>query len=176
MRVKRLTEIAALAVTVVFISNAAFAAHAPEISEKMTGQSLPKFTLQTLEGKPFSDQNIKGPALFNFFASWCPPCRKELTALRDLNARYGQKIQFVGVLIDPVVSPDTVKDARSFLAHNPLPYPVLMMSAAMRESFKFEGIPTVYLTDRNRKFATTLYGPQPKQTIEQHLQKITATK
>jgi thioredoxin-like negative regulator of GroEL len=174
MKAKRVLQ--SIALSLLFLISPVFAAHPPQVSEKMTGQSLPSFNTQTLDGKSFTDQSAKGPILFNFFASWCPPCRRELTFLRELNATYGGKIKFIGVLIDPVESPETMKDARSLLAQNPLPYPVLMMTPAIKESFKFEGIPTVYLVDKSGKFSTTLYGPQPAKVIEQHIQKVLSSK
>lgn len=152
---------------------AAFAAHAPEISEKMTGQPLPSFLTQTLEGQSISEKTLQNKkCLVNFFASWCPPCRTEIAHLRQLHEKYKGKVAFYAVLIDPVVSPETVKDAKAMFASNPLPYPIMLMNQSMKDSFKFEGIPTLYLVTDQGKFSTTLYGPQAKNKIDTYLQKL----
>jgi len=37
------------------------------------------------------------PLVINFFASWCAPCRAELPDLAEAHARYGDRVDFVGV-------------------------------------------------------------------------------
>ncbi|MGW0431881.1 TlpA family protein disulfide reductase [Micromonospora sp. NPDC003197] len=40
---------------------------------------------------------IRGPAVLNFWASWCPPCRKELPAFQRLADRADGRVHVIGV-------------------------------------------------------------------------------
>ena len=43
---------------------------------------LPDLTLQTLQGRPVALASLRGqPAVVNLWATWCPPCRRELPLL-----------------------------------------------------------------------------------------------
>jgi peroxiredoxin len=54
------------------------------------GQPVPAFTLTTLDGRMVSPDEMKGKVLLlNFFATWCPPCNKEMPHLeKDVWQRF----------------------------------------------------------------------------------------
>ena len=108
---------------------------------------MPAFQAEPLDGKPFTSENLAGRAtVVNFFASWCPACNMELNELQTLRPELAQRgIAVVTVLVDSVETPDTVGEARRMLEHDPLPFPVLLMTPAMRDVFKYEGFPATYV-------------------------------
>src|ERR1039458_6789694 len=60
------------------------------------GRQAADFTLTDLQGKTWSLRELKGKVvLVNFWATWCPPCRKEMP---DLNALY-QRFRDQGFVI-----------------------------------------------------------------------------
>ncbi|MEV4815483.1 TlpA family protein disulfide reductase [Micromonospora tulbaghiae] len=62
------------------------------------GDQLPDLTLNCFTGgTPVSLRDVKGPAVINVWASWCPPCRKELPAFQRLSERADGRFQVIGV-------------------------------------------------------------------------------
>ena len=50
---------------------------------------LPDFELATLEGEPTTLAALSGrPMVLNLWATWCPPCRREMPVLADAQQRY----------------------------------------------------------------------------------------
>ncbi|MGM0413502.1 MAG: TlpA family protein disulfide reductase [Pseudomonadota bacterium] len=62
----------------------------------------PAFALPDLDGEERRIAEWDGEVvLLNFWASWCPPCRREIPAFIDVQEEYGdQGLQIVGVAID----------------------------------------------------------------------------
>lgn len=60
--------------------------------------TLPDLNLQCFNGgEQFSLRALQGPAVINLWASWCPPCRKELPAFQRLSDRLNGALHVVGV-------------------------------------------------------------------------------
>jgi thiol-disulfide isomerase/thioredoxin/uncharacterized membrane protein len=147
------------------------AALLPSTSNDLRGQAVPAFETETLDGQPFTSQDLAGRStVVNFFASWCPACSMELKELQTLRPELTQAgLAVVTVLVDPIETPDTIGDARRLLEHDPLPFPVLMMTPAMRDVFKYEGFPATYVIDADGTFGTTLFGYQPAADLRKAL-------
>ncbi|WBB55457.1 TlpA disulfide reductase family protein [Verrucosispora sp. WMMD573] len=65
---------------------------------KLTGDPLPELTLTCFTGgSPVALRDIRGPAVVNIWASWCPPCRKELPSFQRLHERAEGQLRVIGV-------------------------------------------------------------------------------
>ena len=83
---------------------------------------LAEFSLPDLSGTLYPISNWQGQILIiNFWATWCPPCLKEIPEFIELQAEYAeQNVQFIGIAID---DPQLVDDYLSFIDIN---YPILI--------------------------------------------------
>lgn len=62
----------------------------------------PLFKLKDIDGKVRDVKEWDGQVLMvNFWATWCPPCRKEMPAFIELQEKYKDKgFQIVGIALD----------------------------------------------------------------------------
>lgn len=66
----------------------------------------PEFYLPDLQGEPRNIKEWDGKYIvLNFWATWCPPCLKEIPEFIAIQKEYGEfNLQFIGVAIDNEVS------------------------------------------------------------------------
>ena len=108
------------------------------------------FALNDLEGKPWSLQALHGKVvLVNFWATWCPPCRKEMPDLDKLYQEFKDK----GLLI-LAISDEDMSKVQPFIAEHHYAYPILLdPGSKVHQVFRVEGIPKSFVYDRNGKLA-----------------------
>ncbi len=70
------------------------------------GEAVPPLKLKTLDGKKFQLDKLKGKyVVLDFWASWCPDCRKDIPNLKRMYDRFHPfGIEFVGVSFDTDVN------------------------------------------------------------------------
>ncbi|CAA9890330.1 Redoxin domain-containing protein [Candidatus Methylobacter favarea] len=130
------------------ISAARFLAHL----EKTRQSPLPEFSLADLSGVQHSIYEWQGKILIiNFWATWCPPCRKEIPEFIALQEQYATKgVQFIGVAIDE-------QEAVSrYLSSTKINYPVLMgedkgIALAHQLGNIIDAVPFTLVVDQQRQ-------------------------
>jgi cytochrome c biogenesis protein CcmG/thiol:disulfide interchange protein DsbE len=96
------------------------------------GNAAPALVMPELDGKTFDLSALRGKVVIvNFWATWCPPCRKEMPALDAFYRRYhGDGLEMIGASADrPHDRSDVIKVMQS------LSYPVGMMDDATVNDF-----------------------------------------
>ena len=108
------------------------------------------FTLSDLAGQRWTLKELRGSVvLVNFWATWCPPCRKEMPDLEDLYRRFGPK----GLVVLAISDEDADK-VQAFIAEHHVTYPILLdPGRKVNDSFRIEGIPKSFVFDREGKLA-----------------------
>ena len=106
------------------------------------------FTLTGLEGKAWSLQDLHGKVvLVNFWATWCPPCRKEMPDLETLYQEFKDR----GFLI-LAISDEDISKVKPFITEHHTTYPILLdPGSKVHELFQVEGIPKSFVYDRDGK-------------------------
>jgi cytochrome c biogenesis protein CcmG/thiol:disulfide interchange protein DsbE len=122
-------------------------------------QTLPKFSLTDLTGKPLTPDQVAGRVVVvEFWATWCPPCRSTLEWLASLRGKYGEGL---AVLALNVESPeDEVRKMVRGMSQD------LRWAIATPEVATAFGdvvaVPTLFIFDRQGKTAGVWYGASPE--------------
>src|ERR1700719_2012985 len=96
------------------------------------GQPAPALVTQELNGQTFDLAAQRGKVtIVNFWATWCPPCRKEMPALDAFYRRYhAQGLELIGLSADrPHDRSEVIKVMQSFS------YPAAMLHDAKSDGF-----------------------------------------
>jgi thiol-disulfide isomerase/thioredoxin len=120
----------------------------PAAGGNAVGQAADNFTLPLVEGgKTVKLSDFRGkPAVVVFWATWCPPCRREIPDLKELHKQYGPKgVALLAVAVD---FRESREDVARFRKDYDLPYTVLWdADNTVSSAYAVEGIPTILLVD-----------------------------
>ena len=113
-------------------------AQQPTIRFVRNPDPAPEFKMSTLDGKPLSLADYKSKViLLNFWATWCGPCRMEIPDLVELQNKYKDQLQIIGLVVD-----DDDEDAvKKFAEKFGINYPVAMAPNELR--MEYGGIPAL---------------------------------
>ena len=128
-----------------------------------------KMMLQKFD-KGFKVEGNDEAILFNFFATWCPPCKAEIPHLNNLNDKFKGKLKIVSVLME-----DKSKDEiDAFIKKFKINFDV----AYGEGNFRFAkalgvvvGIPYMVLYRPNGEYATHYVGLVPEEMLESDINK-----
>ncbi|OIO70792.1 MAG: thioredoxin family protein [Zetaproteobacteria bacterium CG1_02_53_45] len=93
--------------------------------------------------------------LLNFWATWCPPCRKEIPSMTELYKRYAASgLKVVAVSVD-----QRREDLASFVSEYNMPFQVLHDGTTyVSQQFGVFRFPETFLIDRDGKIRYHLVG------------------
>lgn len=134
---------------VMLVAGAAMIACAagPLFALATVGKPAPALVVQELGGQTFDLAKLRGKVVIvNFWATWCPPCRKEMPALDAFYRRYrSQGLALIGLSADRRRDKsDVIKVMQSF------GYPAAMLDDAKVNEFgEPSSLPTTYIIDRH---------------------------
>jgi len=106
--------------------------------------------------------------LLNFWATWCAPCREEITALKALQASHKGLVAVIGV---SVFSSD--QDTEQFYKDYGITYPVFYGSFDLMERYdKVAAIPTTFIVDKQGAIAAKVIGSRTREQYEEMLKPL----
>jgi peroxiredoxin len=123
-----------------------FAAAMAQLEAEDQKRQSPDFSLKDLSGKEWKLRDLRGKVvLVNFWATWCPPCRKEMPDLVNLYQRFHAK-GFVVLAI----SDEEKSKVEPFIRERHVSFPVLLdRKRKVNEMFAVDGIPKSFVYDRS---------------------------
>jgi thiol-disulfide isomerase/thioredoxin len=148
----------------------------PPLSHSLTRLDPPvpakDFTLKDMDGKSHALADYRGKVvLINFWATWCPPCRREMPSMEHLYQKLRDK-PFVVLAINQWEDPDQVFAYLGQLGTFPT-FPILFdPKSEVAQAFGVKGLPTSFLLDKEGRVVYRAIGgrefdhPEVEHTVE----------
>jgi len=111
--------------------------------------AAPGFVLPDMDGEQHALEDYRGRVvLLNFWATWCPPCRREMPALERLYQQLGEE-GLVVLAVNQWEDPDHVFAYTGELNVFPS-FPILFdPDSSVAERYGVKGLPSSFLLDRD---------------------------
>ena len=145
---------------------------APE-SIAVAPEFRPDFTLAGIDGTQRRSTEFAGKAvIFNFWATWCGPCRREIPLLNALQIEHAAEgLQIVGIALD------TQENVVAYQKETPLQYISLygeLDAMAVGQAFGLDlyGLPVSVFTDKTGRIVAVHTGELTKADAAGYLAKI----
>ncbi|MCS7052155.1 MAG: TlpA family protein disulfide reductase [Ignavibacterium sp.] len=138
-------------------------------------KKAPEFSLKTLEGKTVKLSDYKGKiVIIDFWATWCPPCRKGIPDLVDLQKTYSKELVVIGISLD---QERTIKDLKPFIQNYGINYPVVLGDEkVVRDYGGVNAIPTSFIVDQKGFIVDSHVGLVPKSVYENKIKTLLGKK
>jgi thiol-disulfide isomerase/thioredoxin len=122
----------------------------------LPAKPAPNLDLPTLDGATARLEQLRGRVvLVNFWAVWCPPCRKEIPSMARLAEKLGGR-PFAILAVNVGESPD---DIRAFLKQVPVNFPILLDADGENlKPWQVFAFPTSYVVDKQGRLRLGLFG------------------
>ena len=131
---------------------------------------LPQFHLPDTTGQEITSNRWAGKVLvLNFWATWCPPCLRELPLFDELQRAHADDgLQIVGIAID------TKEEVEAFLAEHPVGFPILLgdteaIEMSRRLGNRLQGLPFTVIFDQRGKRVHAQTGEMTRTSLSKHL-------
>jgi peroxiredoxin len=119
----------------------------------------PAFELSDTAGDTHRLADYTGRTLVvNFWATWCPPCIKEMPALDNLQ----RELLDDGVVVLGVNMGETVEDIAGFTDRVAVDFPLLLsLDMSAGQAWGVRGLPTTYIVDKQGQIVYEILGEKP---------------
>jgi cytochrome c biogenesis protein CcmG, thiol:disulfide interchange protein DsbE len=148
----------------------------PQVGQKpapTVGAPAIGFELKTLEGKPVGLDTLRGkPLMINFFASWCDPCREEMSLVNELAGKAAKD----GYAVLGIAVEDTRAAVMEYAQEAKLVFPIALdLNSTVKRAYRIFGPPATFFIDSQGTIRDVIIGPMTTERAREGLKKAGAS-
>ncbi|MEO0203093.1 MAG: TlpA disulfide reductase family protein [candidate division WOR-3 bacterium] len=124
------------------------------------------FSFKSINGEIVDISKFKGKVLVvDFWATWCPPCLKEIPHFIELQDKYKEHVQFVGLNVG-----EKADKVREFANNMGINYIIGYSEEKIEKLFGgISGLPTTFIVGKDGKIKAKAIGYRPKEWFESQI-------
>ncbi|GEM_PF-947501 len=135
----------------------------------------PAFTTKNFQGEQVSLEGFLGkPLVINFWASTCPPCRKEMPDFQKVYTDLDGQVEFLGLAHNDIKS-----QAREFIEETlakeknvRITYPLALdLDGRIGDAYRLIGLPNTFFLDKEGRIVNAVAGILDEEELRGHLRK-----
>ncbi len=131
---------------------------------------VPNFSLVDIEGNMHTDESTKGKYLvINFWATWCPPCLKEIPAFVEFYEQNSDRVEILGLDYEQADKKTILEFTDTFMVN----YPIILFDDKNGSQFTnfgdVFGMPTTYIYDPEGRLVDFRMGEIDIETLEKSI-------
>ena len=129
-----------------------------DLTKLKTPVKAPEFNLPDMDEEMHSLQQYKGKVvMLNFWATWCPPCRREMPSMEAVYQTFKDQ-PFVVIAINEWESEEVVFPYLGQLQVFPT-FPILFdQNGDISKAYKVKGLPTTFVIDKEGRIVYRAIG------------------
>lgn len=131
----------------------------------------PNFSLKSVDGKTVKLTDYKGKVvIIDFWATWCPPCRKGIPDLISIQNEFKSDVVIIGISLDGA---QTIKEVPGFIKEYAINYPVVYGDENVIKAYGgITSIPTAFVIDKKGNVVDMHVGLVPKDTYVNKIKEL----
>lgn len=129
----------------------------------------PDFSLTDLAGHALRLSDYRGKVvILDFWATWCEPCKQEIPRFIELQSKYPERLEIIGISMD-----DDLEPVRAFQQQYKMNYPVALGSPKLADQYGgVLGLPITFVIDHEGRIASRHIGATDPTVFEAEIRRL----
>jgi thiol-disulfide isomerase/thioredoxin len=131
-----------------------------------SSDKVSNFQFKTIDNRIFDLSQFNGKVIIvDFWATWCPPCTKEIPHFIELQEKYKNEVQFIGLNVGEKES-----EIKEFIKSMGINYIIGYSNENIEKSFGgISGLPTTFIIGKDGKIKAKAIGYRSKEWFEKQI-------